>query len=205
MEFLGYIKSIRYKNEENGYTVASMETEDGDINIVGYFSYVDKGEYVKVFGELTYSDKYGEQVKVESLEITKPSDGDSIRNYLSQGAISNIGPVLADRIVDKFGEKSLEIIENEPERLLEVQGIGQSKLKKIIESMKEQKNFSKVIVEIQSLGISPNLSNKIYAVYKDDSVNIVRENPYKLIEDVRGVGFRTADEIALKNGMSTTG
>lgn len=205
MEFLGYIKSIRYKNEENGYTVASMETEDGDINIVGYFSYVDKGEYVKVFGELTYSDKYGEQVKVESLEIAKPSDGDSIRNYLSQGAISNIGPVLADRIVDKFGEKSLEIIENEPERLLEVQGIGQSKLKKIIESMKEQKNFSKVIVEIQSLGISPNLSNKIYAVYKDDSVNIVRENPYKLIEDVRGVGFRTADEIALKNGMSTTG
>ena len=203
MEFSGYIKAVRYKNEENGYTVASMETEDGDINIVGYFSYVDKGEYVKIFGELTYSDKYGEQVKVESVEVVKPSNEDSIRNYLSQGAISNIGPVLADRIVDRFGEKSLEIIENEPERLLEVQGIGQSKLKKIIESMKEQRNFSKVIVEIQSLGISPGLSNKIYAVYKDDSVNIIKENPYKLIEDIRGVGFKTADEIALKNGIST--
>lgn len=202
MEFSGYIKAVRYKNEENGYTVASMETEDGDINIVGYFSYVDKGEYVKIFGELTYSDKYGEQVKVESVEVVKPSNEDSIRNYLSQGAISNIGPVLADRIVDRFGEKSLEIIENEPERLLEVQGIGQSKLKKIIESMKEQRNFSKVIVEIQSLGISPGLSNKIYAVYKDDSVNIIKENPYKLIEDIRGVGFKTADEIALKNGIS---
>ena len=127
MEFSGYIKAVKYKNKENGYTIASMKTENGDINIVGYFSYVDKGEYVKIFGELTYSDKYGEQVKVESVEVVKPSNEDSIRNYLSQGAISNIGPVLADRIVDRFGEKSLEIIENEPERLLEVQGIGQSK------------------------------------------------------------------------------
>lgn len=201
MEFEGVISNIRYRNEENGYTVATLSTSDGDIPIVGKAAFIKQGDNVKIDGELVYHPTYGEQVSFVSLEILMPSTEAEIINYLSSAMIPTVGPKTAQLIVEKFGTDTLRILEEEPRQLLKVKGIGKKRLPKIIEGLAEQREMRETMFFCQKYGISASLSVKLHRKYGVHAVELVSENPYRLIDDIQGIGFKTADQIAISLGI----
>lgn len=201
MKFEGIIKSIIYRNEENGYTVLSLQTSDSPITCTGIMPFFNENDQIIVEGELIYHDKYGEQINVESASIKKPSGKKSIISYLSSGNIESIGKKTAELIYEKFGDKSIDVVFNESEKLLSIQGIGKKKLEKIKESTIEARDSREALLYLQGLNISFNLSNKIYKAYGDNTISIVKTNPYKLSEDISGIGFVMADNIAMNMQM----
>ena len=201
MEFIGNIETIIFRNEENGYTVVVVESEDEQITAVGRFPDIHEGERVKLTGFEVQNHKYGKQFNCDNVEILKPNTSESIVRYLSSGLIKGIGPRMAERIVEHFGKKTLDVIELEPMRLVEVKGISERIALEIKESYSKIKVMQEAIMYLQENNISTNLAIKIYKIYGDQTINVVKENPYKLIEDVDGVGFVRADKIAFSLGI----
>lgn len=201
MKFEGIIKSIIYRNEENGYTVLSLQTSDSTITCTGIMPFFNENDQIIVEGELIYHDKYGEQINVESARIKKPSGKKAIISYLSSGNIESIGKKTAELIYEKFGDKSIDVVFNETEKLLSIQGIGKKKLEKIKESTIDARDSREALLYLQGLNISFKLSNKIYKAYGDNTISIVKTNPYKLSEDISGIGFVMADNIAMNMQM----
>lgn len=199
----GTVEEIIFRNELNGYTVAKLNTTDGGVTIVGNVAIINVGETVRAEGEWIYHPKYGEQLQIKNLSTVTPATLNGIEKYLSSGLIPHIGPKTAKRIVDKFGMDSLDIIQDEPERLKEVHGIGDKKLEKITEAFEEQREIRDVMVFLQQYGISTTYGLKIYKRYGRETKDIIRKNPYRLSEDIYGIGFKTADKIAHNMGIAS--
>ncbi|MCD8217078.1 MAG: ATP-dependent RecD-like DNA helicase [Clostridiales bacterium] len=199
----GYVQHIVYRNEDNGYTVLHVMEDEDEVTCVGVFSMISEGEYLEMEGEYTLHPSYGPQLKVKSYRIREPEDALSMERYLGSGAIKGIGAALAARIVRRFGEDTFRIIEEEPERLAEVKGISERKAQDISAQMEEKKELRQAMMYLQNYGISLNLAVKIYQTYGIDTYRILQENPYKLADDVDGIGFRIADEIEKRVGIHT--
>lgn len=199
----GYIDHIIFQNKENGYAVLSFVAEDEELVCVGIFKNVEAGETLEVSGEIVEHPVYGQQLKVESFRVVPPDDLLSMERYLSSGAIKGIGAALAKRIIKTFGEDTFRIVEEEPERLAEVKGISERKAREIADQMVEKKDMREAFVYLQQYGISNTLAVKIYHQYGMNLYGIMKENPYRLAEDITGVGFKIADEIASKIGIHT--
>lgn len=199
----GYVEHIIYRNQENGYTVANLVAEETEITCVGIFQYLSEGEAIKAKGVYKEHPSYGQQFSVSSYEIVIPQDSLAMERYLGSGAIRGIGAALAARIVRHFGDDTLRIIETEPERLAEVKGISERKAREIAEQVEDKADMRKAMMFLQQYGISQTLGAKIYQQYKQDMYRILKENPYKMAEDISGVGFKIADEIAARIGIHT--
>lgn len=199
----GYVEHIIYRNQENGYTVANLVVEETEITCVGIFQYLNEGEAIKAKGVYKEHPSYGQQFSVSSYEIVIPQDSLAMERYLGSGAIRGIGAALAARIVRHFGDDTLRIIETEPERLAEVKGISERKAREIAEQVEDKADMRKAMMFLQQYGISQTLGAKIYQQYKQDMYRILKENPYKMAEDISGVGFKIADEIAARIGIHT--
>ncbi len=197
----GYIEKIIYSNEGNGYCVFEVSGEDGDEIFVGNAFGVAEGLYIIAEGEYVNHSKYDIQFKFTSCELKYPEDTIGIERYLSSGIIKGVGEVLAKRIVKKFKQDTLRIIEQEPIRLAEINGISERKARAIAISYAEKKEFQEVIIFLSQYGISINLAIKIYEIYGDKVYEIIKGNPYKIAEDVSGVGFKIADQIARNMGI----
>lgn len=197
----GYVENITFRNEDNGYTVLTLLSGKKEIKCTGTFGYIGEGEYVEIEGEEVFHDIYGEQIKVISYEIIPATDEFSIKKYLGSGAIKGLGAVLADRIAERFGEDTIRIIEEEPERLAEIRGITTRKAMDICKQVEDKKDMRDIMIFLQGYGISPALANKIYTLYGAKVYDIIKTNPYRLADDVAGVGFKTADEIARRAGV----
>ena len=210
-EISGFIDHIIYRNADNGYTVFALilDTpvgdeeidEEGEVVCTGSFSSISEGESLKMMGEFTDHINYGRQFAVNSSEIIIPQDEESIKRYLGSGAIKGIGPALAARIVKKFKRDTFCVMEEEPERLSEIKGISEKKAMEIAEQMLEKKDLRDATVYLTKYGISTALSVRIYNEYGNHLYQILEENPYRLAEDISGVGFHIADEIAVKMGL----
>lgn len=204
MEILkGYVEHIIYQNSANGYTVMNLVSDEEEITCVGTFRTLEAGEMVELTGEYTEHALYGRQFKADSVRVLPPEDVVSIRRYLGSGAIKGIGEALADRIVRKFGEDTFRIMEEEPERLVEVKGISERIARQIAVQMEEKKELREAMIFLQRYGISNTLAVKIYDTYGTRLYGVLEENPYRLAEDITGVGFKIADEIAAKVGIHT--
>lgn len=199
----GYVDHIIYRNTENGYTVLALVSDEDEVTCVGYLKTVDQGETLEAEGEFTAHAVYGEQFKIASYKIVAPEDMISIERYLGSGAIKGIGAALAARIVKKFKEETFRIIEEEPERLSEVRGVSDRMAREIAVQMEEKKEMREAMIFLQKYGISNTLAIKIYNRYGMGLYGVMKENPYRLAEDIAGVGFRIADEIASKIGIHT--
>lgn len=197
----GNVEDVRFHNEENGYTIAVLETPDNIMTIVGNIPLIRKGETLRVKGTMITHPTYGEQLKVETYELVAPATLLGIEKYLGSGLVPGIGPKTATRIVEHFGLDSLDILQYDPERLSEIGGIGKKKLKKIAESFREQREIQEVMVFLQQYDITPALGIKIYKKYGNETIAKLRENPYRLSEDIMGVGFKLADNIATSMGV----
>ena len=199
----GYIDHIIFRNEDNGYTVFQLNNEEGELTCVGKFSYIGEGEFLELEGEYTKHPSYGMQLQVTNHRIKEPEDRESIERYLGSGAVKGIGPALAGKIVAKFGEDTFRIMEEEPERLAEIKGISERKAREICVQVEEKKDLRQAMIYLQKYGISIHLAVKIYQKYGLGTYSVLEENPYKLADDIEGVGFRTADEIASRIGIHT--
>ncbi len=200
-ELQGTVEDIVFQNEENGYVVAKIRENNDLKTIVGCIPYISEGLYLKLSGEWVIHPQFGQQFKVESTEEILPNSTIGIEKYLSSGIIQGIGPVTARKIVETFGEKTLEILDNDINRLSEIEGIGEKKIRVIYESYFKQREVKNIMVFLQTYGVTPNQCMKIYKQYGSDSIKKVRENPYILTEDINGIGFKTADKIARSLGM----
>ncbi len=203
LEIKGQIERVTYFNEENNYTIAKMKVPGRVelITVVGTLFSVTPGEVLKLSGYWETHPRYGEQFKVISCESVLPATVKGIEKYLGSGMIRGIGPVMAKRLVSKFGDGTLTVIEQDIERLHEVEGIGEKRIAMIKKAWEEQKDIRDVMIFLQGQGVSPAYAVKIYKQYGKDSVKIVSENPYKLAMDIFGIGFITADKIAEKIGV----
>ncbi len=199
----GYVEHIIFQNKENGYTVMNLVTEGEEITCVGMFKGLTQGETIAAQGEYVEHPVYGSQFKVSSYQTVAPKDSVSMERYLGSGAVKGVGAALAARIVKKFGDDTFRIIEEEPERLAEVKGISERKAREIAVQMEERKDLREALVYLQQFGISNTLAVKIYDTYGMKLYNVMKENPYQLAEDISGVGFKIADEIAAKIGIHT--
>lgn len=197
----GYVEHIVYRNTENGYTVLNLVSGEDETICVGIFSSIAEGENIEAEGEFTEHPTYGEQFKVARFEEKMPEDREAIERYLGSGAIKGIGLALAARIVRRFKEDTFRIIEEEPERLAEVKGISENKAQEIAYQVNEKRDLRQAMIFLQQYGITMNLAVKIYQAYGQEVYTIIRENPYRLADDIEGVGFRTADEIASRVGI----
>ncbi len=197
----GYIDHFLYRNSENGYGVLSLVSDDEEIVCTGVFGDADTGDTLILEGEYVNHPVYGNQFKASTYEITVPDDAASMQQYLGSGAIRGVGEALAARIVRKFGDDTFRIIEDEPERLAEVKGISEKKAIDIAMQMSEKREMRDVMIFLQQYGIGSTLAVKIYNTYGSRIYKILKENPYKLSDDISGVGFKTADEIAQKVGI----
>lgn len=197
----GYVEKIVYRSE-NGYTVLTLSSGEEELYCVGTFPHVEEGEFLHVEGELTFNPKYGEQIKMVSYQSVEPKDGQAMERYLASGAIKGVGAALAARIVKKFKEDTFRIIEEEPERLVEIKGISERIAGEIYRQFEEKREMRHAMIFLQKYGISNQLAVKIYQYYGERMYQVMRENPYRLAEDIDGVGFKIADEIALQGGMA---
>ncbi|MCD8197915.1 MAG: ATP-dependent RecD-like DNA helicase [Lachnospiraceae bacterium] len=199
----GYVEHIVFRNADNGYTVFQMVTEGEELTCVGSFSLLSEGELIEVFGTMKMHPLYGEQLQVEHYELLAPEDEAAMERYLGSGAVKGIGAALAARIVRRFHGDTFRIIEEEPERLAEVKGISERKAREISEQMEEKKELRQTMMFLAQYGVSASLSVKLYRQYGAKTVQTVKENPYRLADDIDGVGFRTADELAARIGIHT--
>lgn len=198
----GTIEEVRFRNESNGYTVAQLSTSDGMVTIVGNAAIINLEESVEVEGDWIYHDTYGEQLSFTSIKTLIPSTLKGIENYLASGLIPHVGPKTAKRIVDEFGLDALEVIQYNPEKLKVISGIGEKKLETIVKAYSEQRELRDIMVYLQKYGISVSYGIKIYKKYGKDTIKVISENPYRLSEDVFGIGFKIADKIAGQMGVS---
>lgn len=211
----GSVERITYYNEENGYSVIRLKPDsrgmlpfkyaggkEALITVVGNLPEMNPGEWLKLTGQWATHARHGRQFQVEICEKSRPATTDGIRRYLGSGMIRGIGPVMAERIVNQFGEDTMEIIDHHPERLREVVGIGQKRILSIVRSWEEQRAIKEVMLFLQSHGVSTNLAVKIYKTYGDDALQVVEQTPYRLVQDVHGIGFKTADKIAQALGLA---
>lgn len=201
LEIEGKIQGITFFNERNLYTIARLDTDEGLVTLVGPMGRLDVGESVKAQGDWEVHSRFGRQFRVASFEVLLPSTTDGIRNYLASGLVKGVGPAMADRIVRHFGEKSLEVLESEPSRLREVRGIGKKTLKSIVKDWKEKTAQRNVLMFLAGYGISASFGTRIFETYGQHTASVIKNNPYKLAEDVSGMGFSTADSIARKLGI----
>lgn len=199
----GYVEHIIYRNTDNGYTVLNLVSGEDEITCVGIFSTIAEGENIEAAGDYTDHPMYGTQFKVVSFEEKAPEDQEAIERYLGSGAIKGIGLAMAARIVRRFKEDTFRIIEEEPERLAEVKGISERKAMEIASQVNEKRDLRQAMIFLQQFGITMNLAVKIYNKYGQEVYGILKENPYRLADDIEGVGFRTADDIAAKAGIRT--
>ena len=199
----GYVDHIIYQNKDNGYAVLSMNVDDEEEICVGIFRGVDNGENLEITGEYVEHPSYGFQFKASSFRVVEPDDLLSMERYLGSGAIKGVGEALAKRIVKKFGKDTFRVIEEESERLVEVKGISERIAQQIADQMIEKKEIREAFLFLQKYGITNTLAVKIYEKYGMGMYGILKENPYQLAEDIQGVGFRLADEIAEKIGIHT--
>ena len=200
MALVGTIENIVYRNEENGYTVANLEVDDTLVTVVGKFIDVKIGAMVTLNGKYERT-KYGVQYVFESYEMSMPKSLEGIEKYLGSGLIRGVGPITAGKIVERFGKDTLDIIEFTPQKLALVNGISEKKAIEIGFSFKEHKEVQNTIIFLQNFNITTNMALKIYNVYKEKTSEIVKNNPYKLVEDIDGIGFLTADKIAQNAGI----
>lgn len=198
----GYIEKIVFRNAENGYTVFSLSNEEGEVTCVGSFTFISEGEFVEVKGSYSNHAVYGMQLKVSSYEVKEPEDLFSMERYLGSGAIKGIGTAMAGRIVRKFKGETFRIIEEEPERLAEIKGISERIARDIALQFEEKRDMRTAMIFLQKYGISGNLAVKIHKQYGDKMYDIIEKNPYKLADDIKGIGFKIADEIAGKVGIA---
>lgn len=202
----GTVAGIVYRNEDNGYTVFSLDCTDGnDIVCVGNFPTLSVGAVLTVTGKVNVHNRYGEQLTVEQYTLSDPTSRTGIVKYLSSGLIKGVGEVTANNIYDKFGDDTFGVIENNPMLLVQVKGISQKKAMDISNAVAELKSMQQQIMFLQGYGITTNLAVKIYNIYKDQTKTLVLANPYRLIDDVDGVGFLTADKIAQSMGVDALG
>lgn len=199
----GYVDHIIYQNKDNGYAVLSMNVDDEEEICVGIFRGVDNGENLEITGEYVEHPSYGFQFKANSFKVVEPDDLLSMERYLGSGAIKGVGEALAKRIVKRFGKDTFRVIEEEPERLVEVKGISERIAQQITDQMIEKREIREAFLFLQKYGITNALAVKIYEKYGMGMYGILKENPYRLAEDIQGVGFRLADEIAEKIGIHT--
>lgn len=197
----GYVEHIIYQNETNGYTVLAFVSEGDKITCVGMFRGVDEGESLEMQGSFTEHALYGRQFKAEAFHSVQPEDIVGIERYLGSGAIKGVGAALASRIVKKFGTDTFRIMEQEPERLAEIKGISERIAREIGVQMEEKKDLRDAMIFLLRHGISGTLAAKVYETYGMGLYGVLRENPYKLAEDINGIGFKRADEIAARNGI----
>lgn len=211
----GSVERVTYYNEENGYSVIRLQPDnrgmlpfpyasgrDGLITLVGNMPEVNPGEHLRLSGRWLNHPKHGRQFQVESCEQTLPATTAGIKRYLGSGMVRGVGKVMAERIVDRFGEQTLDMIEFEPQSLRTVLGIGPKRVDGIVRAWAEQKAIKDVMIFLQGHGVSTGLATKIYKKYGDDSLNVVRNTPYRLVQDIHGVGFKTADKIAQALGLA---
>lgn len=203
MVLKGYLEHFLFRNEDNGYTVFNLAMEKEDVICVGSFKSIEQGETLELTGEFITHNVYGEQFKVEDYRIIPPEDRVAMERYLGSGAIKGVGEALAKRIVKAFGNDTFRIIEEEPERLVEIKGISERKAREIATCMIEKKDLREAMLFLQKYGISNALAIKIYREYGTEIYRVLQENPYKMAEDVAGIGFKIADEIAKKTGIKT--
>ena len=198
----GFVEKVVYRNTENGYTVVNISVEGDDVVCTGYFSDITEGDQIIAEGSFVEHKQYGIQFTVTSYEIKEPETSVAMEKYLGSGIIKGVGPALSAKIVKKFGDETFNIIEREPERLAEIKGITEKKAIEIGSQFEEKKEFRNAMIFLNQYGVSNALAMKIYKEYGIKVMKIVRENPYRLADDIAGVGFKTADEIALRMGFS---
>jgi exodeoxyribonuclease V alpha subunit len=199
----GLLERISFHNEENDFVVAKLREKDKRelTTIVGNLSGINPGESLKLTGNWVHNKKFGEQFQVETFEVTVPATLVGIQKYLASGLIKGIGPIMSERIVEKFGLDTLEVIEKKPERLSEVEGIGPKRISMIQKTWEEQKEIKEIMIFLQGHGVSASYSAKIYKQYGNQSIEMVKENPYRLAHDIYRTGFITADKIAQNLGI----
>ena len=199
----GYVDHIRFRNEDNGYTVLSLDVDGDEETVVGSFPFLNDGEYISLEGDYVDHPVHGPQFQMRTYEIVAPDDIDSMERYLGSGAIKGVGPALAKRITKKFKMDTFRVIEEEPERLAEVKGISEKKARAIAVEFSEKQEMRQAMMFLSGYGINNNLAVKIYKEYGDHLYTIIQENPYKMTDDIAGVGFKIADEIAKKVGIGS--
>ena len=199
----GYIDHITFRNEENGYTVAQIITDDGELTCVGQMPSFSAGETIEAEGEYMEHQTYGRQFKVLSMRSVAPKDEISLLRYLGSGAVKGVGEKLAERIVKKFGGDTMRIIEEEPERLAEVKGVSERMARNIADQMAGRRDERNAFMFLQQYGLSQTLIKKLYDKYGPSVYRVIKENPYRMAEEVPQVGFATADEIASRAGIKT--
>ncbi len=199
----GYVEHIIFRNPDNGYTVFVLVCDEEELTCVGTFSVLSEGENIEATGEYTEHPMYGRQFAVKELKECEPEDEIAMERYLGSGAIKGIGMALAARIVRRFKKDTFRIIEEEPERLVEVKGISERKAQEISSQVAEKRELRQAMIFLQQYGISLNLAVKIYGTYQQEIYRVIKENPYQLADDIQGVGFKIADEIAAKVGIRT--
>ena len=204
MVISGSVEEIIFHNEDNGYTVLVLEVQHDYITCVGKFPNINEGEWLELEGDYIKHAKYGVQFQAKSVRVTPPNNIDGIIRYLSSGLIKGVGPITATALVEKFGETTLQIIEYNPQRLTEVKGISAKKAQDIAESFAKIKNMQDAIMMMQTYHISTNLAIKIFNFYGDKTETILKNNPYRMTEEVDGIGFLTADKIAQNMGIAPT-
>jgi len=197
----GYIGNFIFQNQENGYSVLTLNTQEGELTCVGVLHGLSEGMSVEFFGSFTEHPAYGRQFKVESYEEKEPEDELAIERYLGSGAVKGVGAALAARIVKRFGRDTFRIIEDEPERLSEIKGISERKAQEIAAQVEEKRELREAMIFLQQFGITLSLAVKVYQQYGPSVYTILRENPYRLADDIRGVGFKIADDIASRAGI----
>ncbi len=200
-QLAGTVMETTYRNEENGYTVLRLVVGRAQQTVVGAMPELSSGEYVSFEGDWMEHPVYGKQFSAKTCRITPPDSLSAMEKYLGSGLIRGIGPATAKLIVKAFGESTMDILDEHPERLTEVSGIGRKKAEMIIESYTQQMTMRRALVYLQNYGISPNLAVKIAKYYGEATVELVKQNPYRLVTDIDGVGFLTADRIALSMGV----
>ncbi|WP_050608302.1 ATP-dependent RecD-like DNA helicase [Clostridium niameyense] len=200
-ELQGIVEDIVFQNDDNGYVVARIKDKNVLVTIVGFIPYIMEGQNLRLEGKWVVHPQFGDQFKIESCEELVPDTTLGIERYLASGIISGIGPVTAKKIVGRFGKETLDILDNNIERLKEIEGIGDKKVATIQESYSKQREARNIMMFFQNYGITPGQCMKIYKRYGENSVNIVKENPYTLTEEIAGIGFKTADKIARSLGI----
>ena len=201
--FEGVVDRITYESEKSGFRVLKVTDKSGrGVAVVGKMQSVPAGSRVRVTGQWESDPRHGEQFRADTVLVLDPDTREGIERYLGSGLIPGIGPALAKRIVAQFGEQTLEVMDGEPRRLDEVPGLGQRRVASIVEAWSQQRSLREVMVFLQGHGISPSLAARVYQRYGSESIRVVSDNPFRLAEDVWGVGFRKADQIARNVGFA---
>jgi len=197
----GTIEQVVYYNPDNGYSVFKLETETGEVTVVGIFPPLSPGEHLKLTGHFEVNQKFGRQFQMETFSLALPHSTIGLERFLASGLIKGIGPVLARRIIKKFGVDTARILDEQPEKLTIVPGHWPEKLAEILTSWQEHREIKDLIIFLQEHGISTTMAYKIYRTYGASSFDVLKRNPYQLCLEIWGIGFKTADQIALKLGL----